>query len=133
VPAEWQAFFADLQDKPDDVRKNARGASWKRQLADARQWRAGLGARRQLGRRSKRPMSSGDARFGARHHDDPRLSACAATCTPISIRWAGPAPTTYNELIPEAYGFTEADYDRPIFIDNVLGLEYATIREISTS
>ena len=34
----------------------------------------------------------------------------------------------YNELSPEAYGFTEADYDRTIFIDNVLGLEYATIR-----
>ena len=34
----------------------------------------------------------------------------------------------YNELSPEAYGFTEADYDRQIFIDNVLGLEYATIR-----
>ena len=36
----------------------------------------------------------------------------------------------YNELSPEAYGFTEADYDRQIFIDNVLGLEYATIREM---
>jgi hypothetical protein len=28
------------------------------------------------------------------------------------------------------YGFTEADWDRKIFIDNVLGLEYATIREM---
>ena len=36
----------------------------------------------------------------------------------------------YNELSPETYGFTEADYDRKIFIDNVLGLEYATIREM---
>jgi 2-oxoglutarate dehydrogenase E1 component len=36
----------------------------------------------------------------------------------------------YNELSPTAYGFTEADYDRKIFIDNVLGLEYATIREM---
>ena len=27
----------------------------------------------------------------------------------------------YNELSPETYGFTEADYDRQIFIDNVLG------------
>ncbi|NRA89179.1 MAG: 2-oxoglutarate dehydrogenase E1 component, partial [Rhizobiales bacterium] len=33
-------------------------------------------------------------------------------------------------LTAEAYGFTQADYDRPIFIDNVLGLEYASIREI---
>jgi hypothetical protein len=29
-----------------------------------------------------------------------------------------------------AYGFTEADMDRKIFIDNVLGLEYATVREM---
>ena len=36
----------------------------------------------------------------------------------------------YNELSPEAYGFSPADYDRRIFIDHVLGLEYATIREI---
>ena len=36
----------------------------------------------------------------------------------------------YNELSPEAYGFTEADHDRPIFIDKVLGLEYATIRQM---
>ena len=36
----------------------------------------------------------------------------------------------YNELSPATYGFTEADFDRPIFIDNVLGLEYATIREM---
>jgi 2-oxoglutarate dehydrogenase E1 component len=36
----------------------------------------------------------------------------------------------YDELSPEAYGFTEADYDRPIFIDHVLGLEFATVREM---
>ena len=36
----------------------------------------------------------------------------------------------YNELAPENYGFTEADYDRKIYIDNVLGLEYATVREM---
>ena len=36
----------------------------------------------------------------------------------------------YNELSPSSYGFTEADYDRKIFIDGVLGLEYATIREM---
>ena len=36
----------------------------------------------------------------------------------------------HKELRPETYGFTEADLDRPIFIDKVLGLEMATIREI---
>ncbi len=34
------------------------------------------------------------------------------------------------ELDPASYGFTEADMDRPIFIDNVLGLQTATMRQI---
>ena len=34
------------------------------------------------------------------------------------------------ELDPASYGFTEADWDRPIFLDYVLGLETSTIREI---
>ena len=36
----------------------------------------------------------------------------------------------HPELDPETWGFTEADLDRPIFINFVLGLETATIREI---
>ncbi|MBS0243006.1 MAG: 2-oxoglutarate dehydrogenase E1 component, partial [Proteobacteria bacterium] len=36
----------------------------------------------------------------------------------------------HEELRPETYGFTEADLDRPIFIDKVLGLETATVRQI---
>ena len=36
----------------------------------------------------------------------------------------------HKELRPETYGFTEADLDRPIFIDRVLGLEIATVRDI---
>ena len=35
-----------------------------------------------------------------------------------------------SELDPATYGFTEADYDRPIFLDYVLGLETGTVREI---
>jgi 2-oxoglutarate dehydrogenase E1 component len=36
----------------------------------------------------------------------------------------------HRELLPETYGFTEADLDRPIFIDRVLGLETASMRQI---
>ena len=39
-------------------------------------------------------------------------------------------PSPHPELDPATHGFTEADMDRPIFIDNVLGLEIATPREI---
>ena len=34
------------------------------------------------------------------------------------------------ELLPETYGFTENDLDKKIFLDEVLGLKYATLREI---
>jgi 2-oxoglutarate dehydrogenase E1 component len=35
-----------------------------------------------------------------------------------------------SELDPATYGFSEADFDRPIFLDYVLGLETATLRDI---
>ncbi len=39
-------------------------------------------------------------------------------------------PKDHEELHPTAYGFTEADYNRNIFIDGVLGLQFATIPEM---
>jgi 2-oxoglutarate dehydrogenase E1 component len=49
-----------------------------------------------------------------------------ANLDPLGIQAAGEHP----ELEPASYGFTDADMDRPIFIDNMLGLETATLREI---
>lgn len=40
------------------------------------------------------------------------------------------APDAHPELQPASYGFGADDLDRPIFIDNVLGLKTATLREI---
>ncbi len=39
-------------------------------------------------------------------------------------------PRSHPELDPRTYGFTDADLDKPIFIDNVLGRDTATLREI---
>ncbi len=38
--------------------------------------------------------------------------------------------SVHPELQPETYGFTKDDLDRPIFLDGVLGLEVATLRQI---
>ncbi|KPK82310.1 MAG: 2-oxoglutarate dehydrogenase [Gemmatimonas sp. SM23_52] len=40
------------------------------------------------------------------------------------------AKPSHPELDPASYGFTEADWDRPIFLHGVLGLQTATLREI---
>ncbi|CUH43533.1 2-oxoglutarate dehydrogenase E1 component [Ruegeria atlantica] len=50
----------------------------------------------------------------------------AADLDPLGMR----AASTHPELDPRTYGFTEADMDRPIFIDNVLGLQMASMRQI---
>src|SRR4029079_16534659 len=50
----------------------------------------------------------------------------AADLDPLKLRPQTPQP----ELDPKSYGFTDADLDRPIFIDKVLGLEQATIRQM---
>ncbi|TVQ59586.1 MAG: 2-oxoglutarate dehydrogenase E1 component, partial [Rhodobacteraceae bacterium] len=39
-------------------------------------------------------------------------------------------PEPHPEFDPRFFGFTDADLDRPIYIDNVLGLEMASMREI---
>lgn len=49
-----------------------------------------------------------------------------AQLDPLGLAKMEPHP----ELDPVTYGFTAADMDRPIFIDNVLGMETATLREI---
>ena len=35
VDAEWQGFFQSLKDDPASVKKNARGASWTKQIRRA--------------------------------------------------------------------------------------------------
>ncbi|PWE27900.1 2-oxoglutarate dehydrogenase E1 component [Pararhodobacter marinus] len=49
-----------------------------------------------------------------------------ANLDPLSMR----DESMHPELDPKAYGFTDADMDRPIFIDNVLGLQVASMRQI---
>ena len=49
-----------------------------------------------------------------------------ANLDPLGIQ----EPPNEEELEPTSYGFTEADYDRRIFLDMVLGLEFGTLREI---
>ena len=51
----------------------------------------------------------------------------AAALDPLKMRDPSEAKSS---LDPKNYGFLETDLDRPIFIDNVLGLQIATMRQI---
>ena len=51
----------------------------------------------------------------------------AADLDPLKLK----EPDQHPELDPSSYGFSEADMDRPVFLDKVLGLEHATLRQIA--
>jgi len=150
LPEEWQAFFGDLHDKPDDVRKNAQGASWERpnwpltpngELTSALDgnWaevEAHIGTKlKEKAAGTSQPISDQDIVSAQRDSVRAIMMIRAyrmrghlhANLDPLGI--AKPLED-YNELSPEAYGFTPEDYERKIFIDNVLGLEFATIPEM---
>ena len=150
VSEDWRAFFAALKDNAADVKKNAAGASWRKkdwpitpngELVSAFDGDWGQVEQRIETKVKAKAAEGGVTLTEAQIHQATRDSVRAimmirayrmrghlhADLDPLGL--ANPLED-YNELSPEAYGFTEADFDRPIFIDNVLGLETATIRQM---
>ncbi|PYE88959.1 2-oxoglutarate dehydrogenase E1 component [Phyllobacterium leguminum] len=156
VDQQWRDFFANLHDDAEDVRKNAQGASWTKpnwpvaangELVSAIDGNWGEVEKHiadKLKAKAGKPAANGAA---APVIDEAAITNAArdsvraimmirayrmrghlhANLDPLNL--AEP-PEDYKELAPETYGFTPADYDRKIFIDNVLGLEYATIPQM---
>ncbi len=149
VDAEWQSFFASLKDDARDVAKNAHGPSWNRpgwpvpersDLISALdgQWAE---AGKTIGGKVKAQaqtrgveLSSADIERATRDSIRALMLIRAyrarghfhANLDPLGIATL----SNEEELDPRTYGFTDADLDRPIFLDKVLGLEFGTIRQV---
>src|SRR3984957_19670623 len=149
VDAEWQDFFKSLKDTPADVRKNAEGPSWGRAnwpLTPRDDLTSALDGNWAEVEKSVAPKIAAKAQTkgveltAADLHQATRDSVGALMLTrayrmrghfhakldPLGIE----APRDREELDPRSYGFVEGDFDRKIFLDHVLGMEYATLREI---
>ena len=149
VDAEWQAFFRSLKDDPAAVAENARGASWKRPnwpLRPNGELVAALdsdwsGIEKAVGDKIKAKaqvrgveLSSTDVQQATRDSLHALMLIRAyrirghfhATLDPLDLE----PEKNEEELDPRSYGFTEADMDRKIFLDKVLGLDFASMREI---
>ncbi|SUA99334.1 2-oxoglutarate dehydrogenase E1 component [Pannonibacter phragmitetus] len=149
VDAEWQDFFAALKDEKADVLKEARGAPWKRadwplaakgDLVNAcdGNWapvEKAVGDKlKQKGDAKGKPLSDAEVQQATRDSVRALMMIRAyrmrghlhADLDPLRLS----PPGDHEELHPSSYGFTDADWDRPIFIDHVLGLEYATLRQM---
>ena len=153
VDEAWQAFFAQLGDDEVSVKREAEGPSWQRTdwppqptddltAALTGEWAPAPAAEvKAAGDKIKAKATE----QGVKVSDDQIKRAVLdsiralmlirayrirghliADIDPLGMRDQTPHP----ELDPKSYGFTEADMDRPIFIDQVLGLQIASMRQI---
>ncbi|MDV7142042.1 2-oxoglutarate dehydrogenase E1 component [Tropicimonas sp. TH_r6] len=148
VDEAWGEFFRQLGDGEKEVKAEATGPSWARPsnfMAD--ELTAALTGEwaepevREAGKKIKAKANE----KGVEISDDQVKRAVldsvralmiirayrirghlVAELDPLGMRDATPHP----ELDPASYGFKDADMDRPIFIDNVLGLQVASMRQI---
>jgi 2-oxoglutarate dehydrogenase E1 component len=120
---EWRAFFASLDDNRDDVLAEARGPSWAPSNGAALAPAVPLGSvTEQQALDAARDTLA--ARMLIRNYRT--RGHLAAKLDPLELVTRREHP----ELKPKTYGFTRADYDRPIYIGGAFGLEFATLREI---
>src|SRR6185312_9631843 len=153
VDPTWASFFGRLEDSSADAAANAEGPSWQRkdwppiangELVSALDgnWgmpqgiavRAEKALVKQAEAKGAAPVSAGDVQQATRDSIHAIMMIRAyrmrghlhADLDPLHLKLDDPAP----ELDPRTYGFTEADYGRKIFIDNYLGLEFATVPEM---
>ncbi|MDO6728534.1 2-oxoglutarate dehydrogenase E1 component [Marinovum sp. 2_MG-2023] len=153
VDQAWQEFFHQLGDADLDVKKEAQGPSWARadwppvpgdDLTSALtgEWPAPppeetkSAGKKIAAKASEKGIELTDNQIQRAVLDSIRAlmlirayrirGHLAADLDPLGLR----EETSHPELDPKTYGFTGADMDRPIFIDNVLGLQIASMRQI---
>lgn len=151
VDEAWQAFFKEMGNEGDAAKAEAAGPSWARpdwppaptgdvMGALTGMWpepvEAAAAGDKIKAKAQEKGVAISDAQIKTAVLDSIRAlmiirayrirGHLVANLDPLGMRETVPHP----ELDPKSYGFTDADMDRPIFIDNVLGLEVATMKQI---
>ena len=154
VDPAWASFFGSLGDNELDAKRSAHGPSWARAdwpptpaddltAAMTGEWPMPAPAKETKAAAEK--IAAAAKAAGVQVSDEAIKRAVLdsiralmiirayrirghliADLDPLGMRAGEPHP----ELDPRSYGFTEADMDRMIFIDNVLGLQVASMRQI---
>src|ERR1700730_17012806 len=143
----WREFFTQMNDARETIMKTAQGPQWRRpgwpaaggKLVSALDcnWaesETSIGAKLEANARVRVLDSLDDPLRTTRDSVRALMMIRAyrirghlhANLDPLGIE----PPKDHEELHPATYGFTEADYHRNIFIDGVLGLQFATLPEM---
>ncbi|HTO81117.1 MAG TPA: thiamine pyrophosphate-dependent enzyme, partial [Methylomirabilota bacterium] len=131
VDPSWRQFFAELQDDGRSVLQDLRGASWSPRQPTVIVNGATVAAATAA---VAGGISAEAARAAAKDSIRARMlirsyrvrGHLEANLDPLELK----PRERHPELDYRTYGFTEADLDRPIYIDFLLGHETATLRQI---
>ncbi|WP_298918944.1 2-oxoglutarate dehydrogenase E1 component [uncultured Algimonas sp.] len=145
VDAQWRAYFDALGEPAANAKANADGPSWKRddwppapngEMVGALtgDWGDSPAAAEKAIAAARPELSADEVQQAAKDSLNALMLIRAyrvrghliADLDPLGLRKRG----THPELDPETYEFGAADRDRDIFINGVLGMEYATINQI---
>jgi len=152
VDGSWRAFFKSLGDTPADAKAEAAGPSWARPdwppqptddltAALDGQWPMAPAEPKAAATKIAAKAETHDVKLSDDQIKRAVLDSIRALMIIRAYRIRGhlaadldplgmKEKANHPELDPASYGFTAADMDRPIFIDNVLGLEIATMGQI---
>ena len=132
LPESWRKFFDGLSDDEKLVYDDIRGPSWspakriKRPSIKSRENLDPEDTTSETDLKSVKQASKDSVRaimliraFRIRGH-------LIANLDPLSIQ----KKEEHSELVPETYGFSNKDFNRKIFLDGVLGLQYADLNQI---
>ena len=132
LPESWRKFFDGLSDDQKLIYDNLKGPSWspakknKKLLIKPKDKENDFVLSKELNLKSVKQASKDSVRaimliraYRIRGH-------LIANLDPLSIQKKEEHP----ELKPENYGFTKNDYNRKIFLDGVLGLQYGDLNQI---
>ncbi len=135
VDASWQDFFSGLNADARSMLEELRGASW----APAKTDRI-IGNDNEPSAKKVASVVTPAAPAGAVSQSAILDSIRAIMLIRVyrvrghllaNLDPLGLTPRQPNaELDPKSYGFSDNDYDRPIFVDGMLGFQQATLREI---
>ena len=149
VDAQWQTFFQGLKDERADALQSADGPSWKRPGWPPHEGGELISAldgdwtevERTLGNKMRAKAQGAGVELSAEKVQQATRDSIHALMLIRAYRARGhfhanldplglEHPKNEEELDPRTYRFTDADLDRKIFLDKVLGLQFASVREI---
>ena len=141
VDPTFAELFGTLNDDARAVLEDATGASWAPHYIETSEPEQRAGTAAPAGPQARTAAAPGAAVLSHEQIRAATIASLRALMLIRSYRVRGHlearldplglvVPRSHPELDPRTYGFTDADLDKPIFIDNVLGRDTATLREI---